>query len=236
MTTRDVGVASPATARACRSRPRAGELYTSVGGRRRPARVGPAAPPPIRRTRPATRTRWSTPRAAASGCHRTGRAAAGWSRAAGATRCSTTSSGARSPTRRRVGGRTQIGYRDLGRARAHHLRARRASAATRDSRKPVIGNSGFYVTFESDATQPERRRRRPDGRPQRPARLVPVHRRARHHARAVGRGPGRAAAGRRPEPVDELLRELHRVRLAGAAGRGRRRTQMYLRWLGGSSR
>lgn len=50
-----------------------------------------------------------------------------------------------------VGGRSQIGYRDLGR-RERIISARGRSRGNGDSRQPVIGNSGFYVTFESEAT------------------------------------------------------------------------------------
>ena len=51
---------------------------------------------------------------------------------------------------RRVGARTFIAYRDLG--RAERIISRNGGRlADADSRNPVIGNSGFYVTFESDA-------------------------------------------------------------------------------------
>jgi hypothetical protein len=49
------------------------------------------------------------------------------------------------------GGSAQIGYRDLGR-REQIISARGGSAGNRDSRAPVIGNSGYYVSFESDAS------------------------------------------------------------------------------------
>jgi len=49
-----------------------------------------------------------------------------------------------------VGGRTQIGYRDVNRGEKI-ISSRGGSAGDGDSRQPVIGNSGFYVTFESDA-------------------------------------------------------------------------------------
>ena len=48
-------------------------------------------------------------------------------------------------------GHSQIGYRDLGRA-PRIISARGGSSGNRDSRAPVIGNSGYYVTFESDAS------------------------------------------------------------------------------------
>jgi hypothetical protein len=49
------------------------------------------------------------------------------------------------------GGATQIAFRDLGRSEriASH---RRGSHGNGDSRDPVIGNSGYYITFESDAS------------------------------------------------------------------------------------
>ncbi len=50
-----------------------------------------------------------------------------------------------------VSGRTQIGYRDVGR-REKIISRRGGRRGNRSSRDPVIGNSGFYVTFESDAT------------------------------------------------------------------------------------
>ena len=50
-----------------------------------------------------------------------------------------------------VGGRTQIGYRDVNRGEKI-ISSRGGSAGDGDSRQPVIGNSGFYVTFESDAS------------------------------------------------------------------------------------
>jgi hypothetical protein len=50
-----------------------------------------------------------------------------------------------------VGGRVQIGYRDLGR-RERIISARGRQRGNAASRNPVIGNSGFYVTFESDAS------------------------------------------------------------------------------------
>jgi TolB protein len=49
------------------------------------------------------------------------------------------------------GGHSQIGYRDVGR-REKIISARRDSTGNRDSRAPVIGNSGYYVTFESEAS------------------------------------------------------------------------------------
>jgi hypothetical protein len=50
-----------------------------------------------------------------------------------------------------VGGTTQIGYRDIGRGEKI-ISSRGNSRGDADSRKPVIGNSGFYVTFETDAS------------------------------------------------------------------------------------
>jgi hypothetical protein len=50
-----------------------------------------------------------------------------------------------------VGGSTQIGYRDIGKGEKIISR-RGGDTGNADSRNPVIGNSGFYVTFESDAS------------------------------------------------------------------------------------
>jgi hypothetical protein len=50
-----------------------------------------------------------------------------------------------------VRGRTQIAYRDVGRRERIISRGGR-SLGNGDSRQPVIGNSGFYVAFESDAS------------------------------------------------------------------------------------
>jgi hypothetical protein len=52
---------------------------------------------------------------------------------------------------RPAGGHVQIGYRDLGRGE-HIISSHGHSIGNGDSRDPVIGNSGYYVTFETDAT------------------------------------------------------------------------------------
>jgi hypothetical protein len=52
---------------------------------------------------------------------------------------------------RRVGSHVQIGYRDIGR-REQIISRHGGSLGNGDSRDPVIGNSGYYVTFETDAT------------------------------------------------------------------------------------
>jgi hypothetical protein len=49
------------------------------------------------------------------------------------------------------GGVTQIGYRDIGRSE-HIISANRGRLGNGPSTKPVIGNAGFYVTFESEAS------------------------------------------------------------------------------------
>src|SRR3954451_6449463 len=49
------------------------------------------------------------------------------------------------------GGHWQIGYKDLGR-REQIISDRDGNTGNHDSRAPVIGNSGYYVTFESDAS------------------------------------------------------------------------------------
>ncbi len=50
-----------------------------------------------------------------------------------------------------VRGHVQIAYHDIGR-RERIISRRGGSLGNADSREPVIGNSGYYVTFESDAT------------------------------------------------------------------------------------
>jgi hypothetical protein len=50
------------------------------------------------------------------------------------------------------GGRTQIGYKDLGHGQKIVSSFPGRASGNGDSRDPVIGNSGFYVTFETDAT------------------------------------------------------------------------------------
>jgi hypothetical protein len=50
-----------------------------------------------------------------------------------------------------VGGTNQIGYRDVNRGEKI-ISVRGGERGDADSRNPVIGNSGFYVTFESDAS------------------------------------------------------------------------------------
>ena len=49
-----------------------------------------------------------------------------------------------------VGNLVQIAYRDLGEGE-RIISSRRGDAGNGDSRGPVIGNSGYYVSFESDA-------------------------------------------------------------------------------------
>jgi hypothetical protein len=49
------------------------------------------------------------------------------------------------------GGRTQIAYKDLGRGEKI-ISSRSGDMGNGDSRDPVIGNSGYYVTFESHAS------------------------------------------------------------------------------------
>jgi TolB protein len=49
------------------------------------------------------------------------------------------------------GGHWQIGYKDVGR-RQQIISKRGGSIGNGDSRDPVIGNSGYYVTFETDAS------------------------------------------------------------------------------------
>ena len=52
---------------------------------------------------------------------------------------------------RRRGSHIQIGYKDLGRGE-HIISKRKGRVGNGDSTNPVIGNSGYYVTFESEAT------------------------------------------------------------------------------------
>jgi hypothetical protein len=50
-----------------------------------------------------------------------------------------------------VNGRSQIGYHDIGK-RERIISSRNGSMGDGGSRNPVIGNAGYYVTFESDAS------------------------------------------------------------------------------------
>ena len=50
-----------------------------------------------------------------------------------------------------AGGHMQIGYRDVGH-REQLISSRRGDLGNGDSRDPVIGNTGHYVTFETDAS------------------------------------------------------------------------------------
>jgi hypothetical protein len=52
---------------------------------------------------------------------------------------------------KRRGGHWQIAYHDIGK-RERIISKRGGSVGNGDSRKPVIANSGYYVTFESDAS------------------------------------------------------------------------------------
>jgi hypothetical protein len=49
------------------------------------------------------------------------------------------------------GGRTQIGYKDIGRGE-HIISSNRGRVGDAASSKPVIGNAGYYVAFESAAS------------------------------------------------------------------------------------
>jgi hypothetical protein len=65
-------------------------------------------------------------------------------------------------------GRTQIGYKDLGK-RQHIISKRGGSSGNGNSVNPVIGNSGYYVTFQSTAsnlgTNPARQTKDHNGKP-----------------------------------------------------------------------
>jgi hypothetical protein len=50
-----------------------------------------------------------------------------------------------------VNGRTQIAYRDVGK-REKIISARKGDAGNQSSSDPVIGNAGYYVTFQSEAS------------------------------------------------------------------------------------
>ena len=73
-------------------------------------------------------------------------------------------------------------------ARADHQRGPRQSG-NGDSRNPVIGNSGFYVAFQSDASNLQTNAGGSRGDQQRHDRRLPLHRHAQDHARAVGQRP-----------------------------------------------
>ena len=50
-----------------------------------------------------------------------------------------------------VGGRKQIGYRDIGKPEKI-ISSHKGSQGNGSSSSPVIGNAGYYVTFQSDAS------------------------------------------------------------------------------------
>jgi hypothetical protein len=127
-----------------------GVLYTSVRGKNAKA--------------VSTRGDASQPSYAAGNSNALVYAATGgvWLSSDGTSRGRAVASGGRNPAfndlKRRtlayektVGGRTQIGYRDVGKGEKIISR-RGGDVGNGDSRDPVIGNSGFYVTFESDAS------------------------------------------------------------------------------------
>ena len=127
-----------------------GELYTSLGGREG--------------RQVSVRVRASDPSYATGNSDALVYTAGGgvWLSSNGLSRGSLEARGGRNPVfndlKRRtlayeksVGGRTQIGYRDVNRGEKI-ISARRGSRGNADSRNPVIGNSGFYVTFETDAS------------------------------------------------------------------------------------
>lgn len=127
-----------------------GGLYTSVGGRnaRRVGAAGRASDPSY-----ATGDSIALVYAAGGGV---------WLSSNGTSRGALVARGGRNPAfndlKRRtlayekvVGDTMQIGYRDVGRGE-RIVSARGRTLGDGDSRKPVIGNSGFYVTFETDAS------------------------------------------------------------------------------------
>jgi hypothetical protein len=127
-----------------------GKLYTSQRGRRA--------------KRVSTRGAASDPSYAAGNSNALVYAARGgvWLSSNGTSRGKLVARGGRNPVfndlKRRtvayektVGGTTQIGYRDIGRGEKL-ISTYRGTRGNGNSRNPVIGNSGFYVTFESDAS------------------------------------------------------------------------------------
>ncbi len=127
-----------------------GQLYTSVRGRpARRVRTRGAASDPSYATGNSNALVYATSRGV-------------WLSANGTSRGRLVARGGRNPVfndikrrtlayEKRVRGRTQIGYRDVGR-RERIVSRRGRTLGNADSRNPVIGNSGFYVTFESDAS------------------------------------------------------------------------------------
>ena len=127
-----------------------GQLYTSVSGRAaRRVRTSGAATDPSYATGNSNALVYATSRGV-------------WLSPSGTTRGRLVARGGRNPVfndlkrrtlayEKRVGGRTQIGYRDVGR-RERIISANGRQRGNGNSRNPVIGNSGFYVTFESEAS------------------------------------------------------------------------------------
>ena len=105
---------------------------------------------------------------------------------------------------------TQIALQGPRSRRADHLVAA-GSLGNGDSRDPVIGNSGYYVTFESRrvATSASTRSGGRATATASPTSYLFTDVRDITLVQSVER-EGRAGAGRRREPVDELLRELRR--------------------------
>jgi hypothetical protein len=128
----------------------AGRLYTSVNGRRaRRVRTSGAASDPSYAAGNSTALVYAARRGV-------------WLSRTGTNRGSLVAAGGRNPAfndiKRRtvayektVGGTTQIGYRDIGKGE-RIISSRGSARGNAGSRKPVIGNSGFYVAFESDAS------------------------------------------------------------------------------------
>jgi hypothetical protein len=127
-----------------------GDLYTSVDGKdaKRVSTRGDASEPSY-----ATGNSNALVYAASGGV---------WLSSDGTSRGSLEARGGRNPVfndlKRRtlayektVGGGTQIGYRDVNKGEKI-ISARGGERGDADSRKPVIGNSGYYVAFESDAS------------------------------------------------------------------------------------
>jgi hypothetical protein len=120
----------------------------------------------------------------------------------------------------------QIAYHDIG--RRERIISRRRHIGNRDSRNPVIGDFGYFVTFETDATNLDRRpdkNRRPD------VYLYTDKRRIALRQTTNKRGRGLRGGGRNPAMNYFANYILFDSPLGLRSGRGKR--QIFMHYRGG---
>jgi hypothetical protein len=133
----------------------------------------------------------------------------------------------------RRGGHTQIGYKDLGHGQKI-ISSRLGHAGNGDSRDPVIGNAGYYVTFESDATnlgtdtsrQPGDSNGKPDVYLYTDVRRLTL-------VQSVGRVKGQPAAGGGFNPSMSFYANYILFDSPWNLRSGSGSNQVFMRWLGG---